>query len=156
MHIPFPILCAAVAAVAATAAPAQQAERAEGAVTYTVEQSFDDVMFGLESAIIGQGLVIDATSHVGEMLERTRADVGSDVVLYEQADVLSFCSASLSRQVMEADPMNIQYCPYDVFVFTRPDSPGQTVIGYRDYPDGSMQVIEDLLDSIVREAIGAS
>ena len=155
MHIPLLIPCTAAAAIAVTSCPAQEAKRAEGAVTYTVAQSFDDVMFGLENAIIGQGLVIDATSHVGEMLERTRADVGSDVVLYGQADVLSFCSAALSRQVMEADPMNIQYCPYDVFVFTRPDSPGQTVIGYRDYPDGPMQVIENLLDSIVREAIGA-
>lgn len=155
MHIPFRLLCAAGAAAFTTGLHAQEAERVDGAVLYTVAQSFDDVIFGLESAILDQGLVIDATSHVGEMLARTRADVGSDVDLFGQADVLSFCSATLSRQVMEANPMNIQYCPYDVFVFTRPDTPDRTSIGYRDYPDGPMQVIEDLLDEIVQEAIGA-
>lgn len=134
---------------------AQEAEHRDGAVLYSVEQGFDDVVFGLENAILGRGLVIDSASHVGEMLERTRADVGSDVVIFGQADVVSFCSAALSRQVMEADPLNIQFCPYDVFVYTLPDDPGRTVIGYRDYPEGPMEVIGELLDGIVREAVGA-
>jgi uncharacterized protein (DUF302 family) len=47
-------------------------------VTYTTDESFDDVIFGLENAILDQGLVIDGTNHVGEMLARTGPDVGSD------------------------------------------------------------------------------
>ena len=117
-------------------------------ITYDTDQSFDDVVFGLESAILGEGLVIDHVSHTGEMLERTRADVGSDVVLFEQADIFSFCSASLSRKVMEADPMNIVFCPYDIFVMVRPDTPDVTTIGFRSYPDGAMKEIEALLDRI--------
>lgn len=139
---------------AAAAALAAAPVLAEDAVTYTVEQSFDDVSFGLESAILDEGLVIDSVSHVGDMLERTRADVGSNVVLYTNADVVSFCSATLSRQVMEADPMNIQFCPYDIFVMQRPDSPNETTIGYRSFPDGPMKEVEALLDRIARSAVG--
>lgn len=131
-----------------------QIASADGAVTYTTEDSFDDVAFGLESAIIGRGLVIDSTSHVGAMLERTRADIGSDVVLFEQADVFSFCSASVSRAVMEADIANIRFCPYDIYVYTTAARPDETVIGYNEMPDGAMQEVQALLDEIVREAIG--
>ncbi|WP_417720506.1 DUF302 domain-containing protein [Salipiger sp.] len=124
------------------------------AVTYDTDQSFDDVIFGLENAIIDAGLVVDHVSHTGEMLERTRADVGSDVVIFDQADVYSFCSAQLSREVMEADPMNVMFCPYDIFVIVRHDSPEVTTIGFRAYPEGEMQKIQNLLDGIARAAIG--
>jgi hypothetical protein len=80
---------------------------AEGATVYPFDGSFEDATFSVESAIIGKGLVIDYVSHTGEMLNRTGADVGSDVALFSEADIFVFCSASLSREVMEADPMNI-------------------------------------------------
>ena len=50
----------------------------DAATTYTFDGAFDDATFAVESAIIGQGLVIDYVSHVGEMLNRTGADVGSE------------------------------------------------------------------------------
>lgn len=127
---------------------------AQDMVTYTTDQSFDDVMFGLENAIINQGLVIDATSHVGDMLERTKGDVGAEQTLYIKADVLSFCSATVSRAVMEADPMNIAYCPYNIFVAVSPDQPDQTMIGFRTFPEGAMQQVQTLLDTLARTAIG--
>lgn len=121
-------------------------------VSYSTELEYEDVTFGLESAITDRGFVVDHVSHVGEMLERTRVDVGSDVVLFEQADVYSFCSAKLSRQVMEANPMNITFCPYDIFVAQRPGDASVT-IGFRSFPKGEMQIIQSLLDEIAREAI---
>ncbi|MFC3613835.1 DUF302 domain-containing protein [Lutimaribacter marinistellae] len=127
---------------------------AQEMVTYTSSESFGDVSFAIENAIIGKGLVVDHVSHVGEMLERTRGDVGSDVVLFEEADVYSFCSATVSREVMEADPMNIVYCPYDIFVATRADNPGEVIVGYRQFPEGPMQAVQQMLDEIVNEAIG--
>lgn len=121
-------------------------------VTYQVEDSFDNVAFAVESAIIGAGLVIDHTSHTGEMLERTRADVGSDQVLFTQADVFSFCSSTVSRAVMEADIANIQHCPYGIFVYETPDAPGMITVGHRAY-GGSMQPVDDLLRGIVTDAL---
>jgi uncharacterized protein (DUF302 family) len=127
---------------------------AEGIITYETDQSFDDVVFGLENAILDAGLVIDSVSHTGEMLERTKADVGSTVKIFEQADIFSFCSAKISREVMEADPMNVVFCPYDIFVIVRPDTPDTTTIGFRSYPEGPMQKVQALLDGIAQAAIG--
>jgi len=123
-------------------------------ITYDTDQSFDDVTFGLENAILDAGLVIDHVSHTGDMLERTRGDVGSDVTLFLNADIYSFCSAKLSREVMEADPMNILFCPYDIFVMVRPETPEVTTIGFRTFPEGAMKSVEALLDDLARAAIG--
>lgn len=123
-------------------------------ITYETDQSFDDVTFGLENAILDAGLVIDHISRTGDMLERTKGDVGSDVTLFLHADVYSFCSAKLSRDVMETDPMNIVFCPYDIFVMVRPETPDVTTIGFRTFPDGAMKTIETLLDGIAKAAIG--
>ncbi len=124
---------------------------AQESTFYDYDGSFDDATFGVESAIVGRGLVVDWVSQVGDMLERTRADVGSDVMIFDNADIYMFCSATLSRKVMEADPKNIAYCPYGVFV-TEKD--GAVQVGYRHQPDGAMQEVQTLLDDIAREAAG--
>lgn len=124
---------------------------AEGSNVYPFDGSFDDATFSVESAIIGKGLVIDYVSHTGEMLNRTGADVGSDQTIFAQADIFVFCSASLSREVMEVDPMNIAFCPYGIFVAERDD---EVMIGYRTYPEGEMQKVQSLLDEIVQDALG--
>lgn len=120
------------------------------AITYDYDGSFEDAAFSVESAIVGRGLVIDYVSHTGEMLNRTAADVGSDTELFTEADIFLFCSAQLSRKVMEADPMNIAHCPYGIFVAERA---GAVMVGYRTYPDGPMQQVQSLLDEIVQEAL---
>ena len=121
------------------------------AITYDFDGSFDDATFAVESAIIDQGLVIDHVSHVGEMLNRTGADVGSDELVFDGADVFLFCSAVVSREVMEADSMNIVHCPYNIFVT---DKGGKVTIGHRDYPAGPMDKVEEFLAAIVAEASG--
>ena len=138
----------AASAALALAAPAFAQDNA---TTYPFDGSFSDATFSVESAIIGKGLVIDYVSHTGEMLNRTAADVGSEVEIFAEADVFLFCSAVLSRKVMEADPMNIAHCPYGIFVA---DRAGEVIVGYRNYPSGPMQEVQALLDEIVREAVG--
>jgi len=136
-------------AVAMNAALVLPAMADEASVVYDFDGSFDDAAFGVESAILSQGLVIDFVSHTGAMLNRTAEDVGSDTPLFENADIFVFCSAVLSRKVMEADPMNIAYCPYGIFVAERE---GRVMVGYRTYPDGPMQEVQELLDGIAKEA----
>ena len=131
----------------AVAAPAVAV--ADEAVSVPFNGSFDEATFAAESAIVGQGLVIDFVSHVGDMLQRTGEDVGSDRMLFENADIFVFCSAVVSREVMEADPMNIAHCPYGIFVTETEDG---VTIGRRDYPDGPMEKVEAMLDAIIAEA----
>lgn len=88
---------------------------ASDTITYNVkDQSYDDVMFGLENAILDFGLVISEHNHVGDMLERTKTDLVETQTIYKYADVFGFCSAPLSRAAMLEDPMNIRYCPYNI------------------------------------------
>ncbi|PZX12809.1 uncharacterized protein (DUF302 family) [Palleronia aestuarii] len=124
---------------------------AQEVITYEYDGSMEDAAFGVDTAIVNRGLVVDFVSHVGDMLNRTGDDVGSDTKLFEAADAYLFCSAVVSRNVMEADPMNIAYCPYSVFVAERD---GKVMVGYRTYPDGPMDEVEALLDEIAREASG--
>lgn len=128
-----------------------RAALAQEATIYPFDGSFDEATFAVESAIIGKGLVIDHRSHVGEMLNRTGTDLGSTVKVFDNADIFLFCSAVLSRKVMEADPLNIAHCPYGVFVT---DREGQVSVGYRQMPEGPMQEVQSLLDEIAREATG--
>lgn len=134
-----------VAATVALAIPANANE----AITVPFDGTFEDAAFAVESAIVGKGLVIDYVRHTGEMLNRTGADVGSEVELFVEADIFLFCSAVVSREVMEADPMNIAHCPYGVFVAENADG---VMIGYRQYPEGEMQKVQALLAEIVAEA----
>lgn len=123
---------------------------ASDAITTPFDGSFEDAKFAVESAILDKGLVIDFTSHVGDMLNRTGADVGSEAELFKQADIFVFCSAVISRQVMEADPMNIAHCPYGVFVA---ETDAGVMVGHRSYPAGPMQAVQTLLSDIVTEAV---
>jgi uncharacterized protein (DUF302 family) len=105
---------------------------AEGFNTRTKAGSFDDVKFDLTNAIIERGLVIDHTGNVAGMLARTGAEVGSTKVLYRHGEYMIFCSAKLSREMMEADPANIGLCPFVVFIYERADKPGEITVGYRN------------------------
>ena len=143
----FIIAAATAASLFSTPVLAQEAH------AWEIEDEFGNVTFAVENAIVGAGLVVDHVSHTGEMLERTRADVGSDRVIFTQADIYSFCSATVSRAVMEANPANVQYCPYTVFVYETPERPRVITVGFRDYPAGEMDQVEELLGGIVAEAL---
>ncbi len=119
-------------------------------ISVAYDGSFDDATFGVENAIVDKGLVIDYVSHVGDMLNRTGADLGSDVVIFDSARIYLFCSAVVSRKVMEANPDNVAFCPYSVYVT---DKNGLVEIGYQDYPDGPMDMVEELLGDIVEAAM---
>jgi hypothetical protein len=47
--------------------------------------------------------------------------------------------------------MNIVHCPYSIFVA---EMDGAVMIGHRAYPDGPMQEVEAMLDSIILDAQG--
>lgn len=133
----------------------------DGTKSYTVDGEFDAVAFDLESTIVNKGLVIDSKGDVGGMLKRTGADVGSAKEIYKGARYYSFCSAVLSRKMMEADPAAVGFCPYNVFVYETIAEPGKVTVGYRrldDQIDGPAEdVLEEIdawLDGIVKEAVG--
>ena len=131
-------------------------------VAYSKQAKFDDVRDDLKAAIEAKGLVVDYHSFVNRMLERTGKDLGSAKKLYVDAQAFVFCSATLSRKMMEADPANAAMCPYSITVYATAQEPAKVVIAYRRpwRPDGSaaskaaLKEVEALLDGIAREAAG--
>ena len=53
---------------------------------------------------------------------------------------------------LEADPMNLVHCPYNIFVAQMPGDDGKVYVGHKTYPDGPMKEVEDLLRKIAEEA----
>ena len=137
-----------LAVLAATAAGADEIARTQ------VRGRFEDVKENLVLAIEGRGLVINTTARIGDMLERTGRDLGTTRHLYDHAEVLEFCSAGISRRMMESDPHQIAFCPYTIAVYTLPHVADSVFISYRRPPAGrpGLAEVERLLEDIVKEA----
>lgn len=133
---------------------------APGVAMQSLRGDYDDVKERVVMAIESRGMVVDHTSHVGDMLERTGKDIGRPRQVYLKADVIQFCSAAVSRSTMEADPRNLVFCPYAIAIYVLPAEPGRVYVLYRKPPaTGSAQSVKalrevgKLLDGIVLEAL---
>lgn len=129
-------------------------------VIHSVKGQFADVKNNVVFAIENRGLVINNVAHVGEMLERTGKDLGAAKQIYQHAEVLEFCSARVSREVMEVDPHTIVFCPYTIAVYELAREPGKIHVSYRKpalaKPGKAAKAlgsVEQLLKDIVREAL---
>ncbi|MDD3519249.1 MAG: DUF302 domain-containing protein [Chromatiales bacterium] len=128
---------------------------------YRAAGGFEVYREGVEMAITNRGMVINNVSHIGNMLERTAADVGGER-LYGKGEALEFCSSLVSRRMMEADRHNIVFCPYIIAIYTLPDDAEHSYIAFRRPPRladeasrNSMREVEALLEEIVQEALAA-
>lgn len=125
----------------------------EWAVRLKAAGSFEDARDAVVAAIENRGLVINYTSHIADMLARTGADLGATRQIFERAEIVEFCSARLSRQMMEADPHNIILCPFAVSIYTLPGETGTVWLAYRKPPARAGAAVEGLLQAIVAEAV---
>lgn len=127
-------------------------------IEYSVEAAFEDISIDIDNAIANRGFVVDYKGHVGDMLNRTAADVGSDVNVFIHADTWQFCSSVLSRKMMEINPSNIAYCPYIVYAYELTNQPGTIVVGFRKHETEDaaskeiFNTIDGHLEAIVKEA----
>lgn len=150
------MLAALVAVLSLAPLPVQ----AQDLRSYAKTASFEDVKFDLTNAVTNRGLVIDFTGNVGGMLERTGKDLGAAKTIYARAEYIVFCSAKLSRDMMEADAANVGYCPYVMFIYQAIAKPGQVVVGYRRLPvkgnaasRKAFAAVNALLDGLARDVV---
>ena len=94
------------------------------------------------------------------MLERTGKDTGAARRIYGDAEMLEFCSARVSRDMMEADPRNIVFCPYSIAIYTLPKEKDRVYVAYRrpgetgsERSVKSLRAAEKLVADIVSEAL---
>ena len=121
---------------------------------------FQDVRDDVEMAITDRGLVVNNVSHVGDMLARTGKDLGDSKQVFLKAEALEFCSAVVSRKMMEADPDNIVFCPYVISVYVVPGKPKEVRVAYRKpqivgspVSQKALKAVDDLLSGIVKDAM---
>jgi len=113
----------------------------------------------VQAAIESKGLKINSVNRIADMLERTGKDLGATKKIYEGGEQFEFCSARISRDMMEADPQALVLCPYIISVYTVPGD--KTVyVAYRKPPvvknpklKKALDDVEKLLTEIIKEGI---
>lgn len=128
-------------------------------VVFKTQGAYQDVRDNLQMAIEGKGLKITSTNHIGDMLERTGKDIGETQVIYDAAEQFEFCSATISRHMMQADPHAIVMCPYSIVVYKVPGD-ANVYMAYRK-PAASknpalkkvLGELEALLQGIIKDAM---
>ncbi len=129
----------------------------EDVSTVVTDQNFEEAVESVQSAIANRGFKVDYNGRIGEMLDRTAEDVGATQRVYENAEIFTFCSAVVSRDVMEHDASDIAYCPYVVFVYELDESRkklgDEVTIGFRHLPEGGARdQVNTLLTEIIESA----
>lgn len=129
-------------------------------VVYTTHGDFEFIRDAIAAAVEGQGLKINHFNKISAMLDNTAAAVGATRKIYLNAEQIEFCSASVSRQMMEADPHSVAMCPYIISIYNLPADPKTVYVSYRKPPVGStpksraaFRAEEKLLDSIIKAGI---
>lgn len=120
-------------------------------VNRKVDGNFADTREAVVMAIENRGLVINQVSHIGDMLDRTGSELGLGGKIYEQAEIIEFCSAKLSRKMMEADPHNIVLCPFTLAIYSLPGKTRETWVGYRRPLGSSAALVDGLLADVLAE-----
>lgn len=141
-------------------AMAQNAAADGAVVVQAIQGSFEEIRERVVFAVQSQGLVVDHTSKVGNMLARTGNDLGETNQIFGDAEVLEFCSALISRRMVEADPQLLAFCPYGIAVYTLPGKPQTTYVSYRRMVTNlatpaqkqALERVEALMAAIVEEA----
>lgn len=135
----FALLCLPLAAVAE-----------EGySVQFKAQGAYQDVRDSLQMAIEGKGLKVNHTNLIAEMLERTGKDIGATKQVYTAGEQFEFCSATVSRQMMEADPHAIALCPYIISVYTVPGD-ATVYLAYRKPPATTNPALAKALAEVER------
>ena len=142
-------------------APADDVTKRNYMTTYVVKDEFTFVLDAIKGAIGDRGIKINGVNHISSMLDRTAGAVGATKKVFKHAQALNFCSSTLSRATMEADPHNITFCPYIITIYEITDQPGKIYITYRkpllvgnQKSRDALKAVGDLLDGIVKDAIG--
>ena len=128
-------------------------------VLFKTQGSFQDVRDAVQFAIEGKGLKINHTNKIAEMLARTGPEIGATRQVYVDGEQFEFCSATISRAMMEADPHAMVMCPYIVSVYTVPNDKSVYIAYRKPGPtknpklQKALDQVEALLNDIIKQAM---
>jgi uncharacterized protein (DUF302 family) len=124
---------------------------------YQSEEPFEDVIDNIKMAIEERGMLVSGVLHISDMLNRTGPDLGYGKV-FEKAESVEFCSASLSHKMVQVAPENLTVCPFTIAVFAKAGQPGRLFVAYRrpqllGKAEAVTHEIIEMLDGIVKDSI---
>ncbi len=128
-------------------------------VIRSVQGDFNTVWDDLNMAITNRGLVVSGVSHVQKMLDRTGKALGRTKRIFARAKVLEFCSAVVSRDMMEKNPHFIAFCPYRIAVYTLPGDEKTVYLSYErpvwknNSGKAELEEVDKLLGGIVNDVV---
>jgi len=99
-------------------------------ISQAVDNSYEDVRSNLIDAIEEKALNISKIYHASGMLNRTKDSIQNAKEIYQQAEIIEFCSAKISHQLVLANHLNIASCPFKIALYTLNSNPKQTHIIY--------------------------
>lgn len=122
------------------------------------EAVYQDLLDAVKDVIKGKGINIAHTLPPSDMLGRTGPAFGIDKPILKNGEIIEFCSAKISHQLIMANPKNIILCPFTISVYELSSEPGTVYLTYRKphvIDAGSREAVDNmvkLLDEIIEEA----
>ena len=110
----------------ATEPPGNPAIATQSKVTARYQDVRDDLLMAIEA----EGFVVGAIGDLGGMLARSGTELGHQPA-YLNAEYFNFCPAAIAHELVAADPNNLAYCPFQLFLYEAVARPGTIVVGYR-------------------------
>jgi uncharacterized protein (DUF302 family) len=105
---------------------------ANSTVSSVANNSYEDVRDNLIDAIEEKALNISKIYHASDMLNRTKDSISNAKEIYNQAEIIEFCSASISHQLVLANHLNISACPFKIALYTLSGNSKQTHLVYTE------------------------
>lgn len=128
-------------------------------VTRVVEDGvFAETLLMVKEGIVGRGINISNTLQSADMLERTGPAFGIDKPLLKNGEMVEFCSARISHDLIQADINNIVLCPFVISVYELTAEPGRIYMSFRkpyvinEASQAPTEAIHELLLKIIEEA----
>lgn len=138
-----------------TSHTAAQFDELDGVQIFSTIATFEDAKDDLLMAIEDKGLVVSYTSHAKLMFDRTKNVTGAKIPVYDNGEIILFCKADLSHDLVEENPHNIILCPYAIAIYVLHTEPERVYLSFREL-DKSLKTakpINTLLAEIINEVI---
>ena len=155
----FALLSLSLGLLAALPAGANEAPERPPVFTKIVEDgNYSDTLEAVKEIIKSKGINIAHTLPPGDMLGRTGPAFGITRPILKEGEIIEFCSAKVSHQLIQANPENIVLCPFVISVYVLSDDPANVRMTYRmpyvmdEASQAAVDAMNDLVIGIIEEA----
>lgn len=116
---------------------------------------YADAREALVDAIETEGLVPAPPSRFGDMLARTGPALEQTTPVYQDAEVLHFCSARIAWTFARENPLNVAQCPLSMAIYTLPAEADTVHLAWREAHGDSpaSRAANALLERIARQTV---